>query len=142
MIKEIIMFGVLMAALGGRGCPTKNVTPPADPTAVDIREIPYDSDFPEFRRQYTSTLDNRCVIEVSVKTFLSRRWFDARLIQPDGRYIFFDVDKVTDKILDPLLVPLVENQVANIKNLDEKFIASNPSFFKDARGDTWRRDPK
>lgn len=97
-------------------------------------------DQPEFRRTYSARLDSRATIKINART----RWGNDRtlygeLTQPNGSGVFFDPDRIADKILDPLLVPIVEKYCQEIKRMDEDFISSKPKEFTDKNGTTWKR---
>lgn len=119
------------------------VAPAASATPnITIKDKP--DDVPEFRRTYIKTLDSRAVIEVDIRerygsftgTWLSK---SGTLTQPDRRYVWFDPERIADKIIDPLLVPLVEQAVREIFAIDDAWRASKPRTFKDERGTVWTR---
>lgn len=98
-------------------------------------------DRPKWKRGYTKRLDNRCVIEMEARCLFSwrdRSW-SSTLTQPNGNRIYFDHDRIADKIIDPLLVPLVVAAVAEITSLDAAFMASDRTEFTDEGGVTWRK---
>lgn len=116
---------------------------PAEPllpaTAFDVKWALEER--PKFRRFYSRQLDARAHIKLEARSFwsLGRRAWSGELRQPGGRWVFFDPERVADKILDPLLVPLVEAACAEAIRLDREFIRSRPAEFVDEDGTTWRR---
>jgi hypothetical protein len=55
--------------------------------------------------------------------------------------MFFDPERVADKIIDPVLVAPVEALSAKILALDASWLAEAAKEYTDASGVTWRRQP-
>jgi hypothetical protein len=107
---------------------------------IKIRDVPEDT--PKFKREYTAKLTKNATVTITMRTyfsFSSKRDSSGELTQPDGRWILFNPDRVADKILDPVLVPLVKQYVKKIYEMDEAFIAGQPSEFTDEHKTIWRR---
>jgi hypothetical protein len=111
------------------------------PTASGIKIVNIAADVPEFRREYTSQLDARALCTIEAKSWGSilGRHISGELKQPNGNRVWFEPDRIADKILDPTLVPLVQKFVDEVLAVDKKYIASNPSEFTDKAGDKWHR---
>lgn len=99
----------------------------------DVRE-----DAPEWKRCYEKRLDNRAFIKIEARTWLGRN-FSGTLTQPNGNYIFFEPERIADKIIDPLLVPLVQACVDEVFALDKAYLKTNPDEFTDDKGVRWKR---
>lgn len=108
-------------------------------TAGEIKIEDKRPDPPEFRREYSKRLDGRALIEIEARTWEFGRRVGGTLIQPNGNRIWFEPERIADKIIDPLLVPLVQQAVDEIMALDRAFIASDPKEFIDSKGRPWRR---
>ena len=106
-------------------------------SGVLVSSVPEDK--PQFRRVYSKQLDNRARIDVEIYD-LGFMCYNGTLTQPNGNHVFFDPKNIAEKIIDPLLVPLVEAVVEEVMKIDKEFRHSHPSWYKDERGNTWRRD--
>lgn len=106
----------------------RNITTTQDP-----------EDNPEFKRIYKAQLDHRAHITVEARTwdYMGRR-FSGELRQPNGNRIYFEPERIADKIIDPVLVPLVEACVRVIFDLDREFMRTAPNEFYDKKGRLWR----
>lgn len=143
--RQLTMTSLLRSLFSGPR-PAEPATPPAPvsppppaPAAHPISATLTPENRPEFRRTYVQRLDARCVITVSIREWTYGLSTSAELTQPNGNTVWFDPDRIADKILDPTLVPLVAKAVQQIYGLDREFRASNPAEFKDDRGVMWRR---
>lgn len=106
--------------------------------SIAVKDVP--GDIPKFQRCYSARLDDRAVCTVTAKSYThGPRNFMGELKQPNGNALWFDPDRIADRILDPTLVPLVTEFVREVKILDREFMASNPSSYVDDRGNTWVR---
>src|SRR5882724_7390381 len=79
---------------------------------------------PEFLRIYKAKLDDRCEIEVEMRSWSIGRTDWSTLTQPNGNHVIFDMNRIAEKIIDPLLVPLVETTCAEIRKLDAEYMAT------------------
>jgi hypothetical protein len=109
---------------------------PEETRAITVKDIRADA--PKFARSYTVKLDDRATLRVTIKSFLGR-YSSGELNQPNGRWVFFDPDRIADKILDPVLLPLVERYCKIIRDMDKEFMRGKPNEFTDENGTTWRR---
>lgn len=101
----------------------------------DVRE-----DRPQFKRVYSGTIINDIRVEITTYTLgCCKRSIVGRMYQPNRSYIFFDPERIADKILDPVLVPEVEKFVSDVFAMDESFIASEPDTYVDDNGDVWKK---
>jgi hypothetical protein len=97
-------------------------------------------DVPQFKRAYTKQLDSRAKITVEMKTYWAgHRAKHGELRQPNGNAVWFDPDRIAERILDPILVPLVQECVREIYLIDAQFMASKPKEYVDKSGVKWRR---
>jgi hypothetical protein len=87
---------------------------PEETRAITVKDIRADA--PKFARSYTVKLDDRATLRVTIKSFLGR-YSSGELTQPNGRWVFFDPDRIADKILDPVLLPLVERYCKIIRDM-------------------------
>lgn len=123
------------ALVGLAGCHPKSQTQyEGNISVTDMHPEP-----PEFRRKYKTVVGDGFVVEVELRSWSLGRLDSSTLTQKNGKYIFFDADRVADKIIDRELYPLVQAAVDEILILDRKFIASNPSEFTDEKGAVWRK---
>jgi hypothetical protein len=106
---------------------------------IDAKNDPEEP--PEFKRLYRVKLDQRASMTVTARTssILGRRDYSGELTQPGGRWVWFDPERVADKILDPALVPLIEQWVGEIIRLDKEWLGSGRDVYIDNRGGVWRR---
>jgi hypothetical protein len=109
---------------------------PSGLNVENIREEP-----PKFERVYTSRLDARASIKVTIKRSYGGLYKTGELTQPNGRWVFFDPDAIADKIIDPVLVPLVQKCVDEIYQLDRAYRSPEPGEFFDTRGVHYRTEP-
>jgi hypothetical protein len=110
-------------------------------SAPDIAVKNVREDRPKFGRAYSARLDERAVCTVVAKNFCGRSFY-GELRQPNGNSMWFDPDRVADRVLDPTLVPLVERFLKEVKRLDQEFMDSRPSLFVDEVGTTWVRQKR
>ena len=120
---------------------TKVAGPP--PTPVVVKDD-FKLDAPRWERHYTARLDHRCVLKITAAdgyfSFSKPRGFEGTLIQPNGRTIYFDPERIADKIIDPVLVPLIQKACADIFVLDAAFcLNGKPDRIRDAKGQVWVR---
>lgn len=113
--------------------------PVPDGSVINIKDIP--EDVPQFKREYTAQIHGRATIEVkiTIKTYNYGSSKMGELTQPNGGWVFFDPDRVAEKILDPILVPQVQAVVDQVYELDKQYRHPGPNSFKDERGTTWVR---
>src|SRR5271166_6026476 len=99
---------------------------------------------PEFKRTYTTALLDRGTIEITMETssYSSNRRSSGLLRQKSGAYLFFDPERVADRIIDPVLVPLVMIASNTILAMDKEFMDSKPDTFTDESGNQWCRCEK
>lgn len=113
------------------------------PPKIKIKDVK--EDVPEFKKVYSGVLSNNACIELDVKycDIYKRRSFGlGTLTQPNGSYVFFDVDRVADKILDPQLVPLINDFIKAVKELDKQYAATAQNSFMDKMGNVWLLEAK
>jgi len=96
---------------------------------------------PEFKRVYTTALQDRGTIEITMESssYSSGRRSSGMLRQTNGAYLFFNPEKVADRIIDPVLVPLVMITSNTILAMDKEFMDSKPNTFTDENGSKWCR---
>lgn len=113
--------------------------PGPPPTQIAVKDVK--ADVPEFKREYTARLDHRAVIKIEARSWSygSGRRYAGDLTQPNGNTIWFDPERIADKIIDPVLVPLVKKAWAEILEMDRSFTASRPDRFTDEKGQVWVR---
>lgn len=110
----------------------------ATPSGIHIESIK--GDRPKFERVYTSRLDDRASVKVSIKfSYSGGLSKSGELTQPNGRWVLFDPDAIADKILDPALVPLVRGFVDEIYAADRAYRNGGLAEFIDEAGVKWRR---
>jgi hypothetical protein len=106
-------------------------------SGIEIKDVVNQA--PQFGRVYSAKLDSRASVEITIRSSYRGRYKSGELIQPNGRWIMFDPDRIAEKILDPVLVPIIQNVVNQVLELDHSFIHNDPSEYKDEHGVTWRR---
>jgi hypothetical protein len=125
------------AAIVSEPTPPPERIPGPPPTAIAVKEVP--EDVPEFKREYSARLDHRAVIKIDARTWAWGRRYGGELTQPNGRRVWFEPERIADKILDPALVPLVEKAVRQIIAMDEAYMATKPDRFTDEKRQVWVR---
>lgn len=146
-MKTLLFLAGLLLVGSGCGQNTEPVKIVDDGTITV--ELMQGKDCPDMKRRYVASLSHERTLEIRMQTDCSRyqnkkRLVDiAKLVQPDGRYIFFDPAKVADKILEPGLVKPVEELSAQIIAMDLNWWdTSKESFeFTDRIGMRWRALP-
>lgn len=113
----------------------KPLEPIADPIGVKITDVP--GDMPQFKRNYVAKVTDDVTITITMKTYSYGRQCAGELRQSDDKYVWFDPERVADRILDHALVPLVEARIKTIFALDAEFMSSNPCQFTDEKGTKW-----
>jgi hypothetical protein len=114
-------------------------TDPVTTTDSGIRVGICREDQPDFRRIYNAIIGNGIHIELEAYSFLGSRSWRGELRQKDGRCVWFEPQRVADKILDPILVPMIEEVCAEIFDLDKAYIKYKPNSFTDKSGTVWVR---
>lgn len=104
---------------------------------TSITDVP--EDVPQFKRNYTAAVTNDVKITITMKTYSYGRSSAGELRQSDDKYVWFDPERVADRILDRSLVPLIEEHIKTIFALDAEYIKSNPCQFTDEKGTKWCR---
>jgi hypothetical protein len=82
---------------------------------------------PKFERIYKKKFDNGIRIEIKARRsrFSRSISYTGELTQPDRRWVFFDPERVADKIIDRDLVPVVQSFCFNILAMDKEWRASS-----------------
>lgn len=111
------------------------------PFNVTVKNVP--AAVPKMERHYTAKLSDDAVIDVTIFTWglsWSPLYKSAKLTQPNGNMIYFDPDKIAEKIIDHDLVPLVQAAVGQIYELDAPYRENGgPTEFVDEKGAVWRK---
>ncbi len=110
---------------------------PVNTTGVHVTDVP--EDVPQFKRNYVAAVTDDVTITITMKTYSYGRQSAGELRQSDNKYVWFDPERVADRILDHTLVPLIEDRIKAIFTLDREFIKSNPCQFTDEKGTKWCR---
>jgi hypothetical protein len=113
----------------------KHIEPPVDTTGVKVTEVP--EDMPQFKRNYVAQVTDDVKITITMKTYSFGRQSAGELRQSDDKYVWFDPERVADRILDHTLVPLIEERIKAIFSLDKEFMNSNPCQYTDEKGTKW-----
>ena len=111
------------------------------PSGISVMNIRGEE--PRWARTYTARLSDRASVEVTATTYsrISGRSFRGELEQPNGNRVWFEVERIADRIIDRELVPLVERAVGEILDLDRQYMRSERDEFTDESGKKWRRTP-
>jgi hypothetical protein len=111
------------------------------PEGCQIKVVDRRANNPEFKREYSTALLDRGTIEITMYTspYSTDRRSSGTLRQHNGAYVFFDPERVADKIIDPVLVPLVEIASNTILAMDKEYMDSKPNTFTDENGNKWCR---
>lgn len=112
---------------------------PQTPTVTDgvvVKDIPQDP--PAFEREYSEQITPDVAVIVKMKTYaFGRSDLYAELKQADGKYVFFSIHRVAEKIIQPELVPLVERSVQKILAMDRAYMETPTREFTDTNGTRW-----
>lgn len=109
---------------------------PAIISVLDVRNDP-----PEFKREYKARLTDQVSLKVTLRSVCGGGRYDmSELVQPNGKWVLFDLRAPADKILDRELLPLVRQHCDQIIAMDRAYVASTPHTFTDTRGHVWTRD--
>jgi hypothetical protein len=79
------------------------------------------------------------VVNAHREIFGQKREYYTELDQPDGKWVFFDIDRPAEKIIDRDLVPSVIAACKKVRDMDRKFLADGPKEITDAYGHKWTR---
>lgn len=105
-------------------------------TDISARQEPEDE--PKFERIYTVRLPRSCSMKIRMKTFFGRHAY-GELTQANGNCVWFEPERIADRILDRELVPVIERYVREIFAMDRAFMANKPKEFIDEKGQRWIR---
>ena len=100
---------------------------------------------PTFERKYKVKIHGGFVVECSIEDRSYRGGRDvsgyAHLIEPSGRSILFNHERIAEDIIIPELIQPTKDALQLILSLDREWVRSKPNSFKDENGVTWVKQP-